>query len=72
MTVAPVSSKLLAAGDLTDIKATKDGTTDTTLKDDEVSKEALMILGIDRGVSPDVTTDLVKEGGVLSACAVTL
>ncbi|KAJ5221174.1 uncharacterized protein N7469_010061 [Penicillium citrinum] len=73
MTVAPVSPKLLAAGDLTDIKATKDGTTDATLKiEHEASKEALMILGIDRGISLEVTTDLVKEGGVLSACAVTL
>lgn len=69
MTVAPVSSKLIGGTDLTDIKATKDGSAE---EETPTSKEALMILGIDRSVSPKVTTDLVKEGGVLSACAVTL
>ncbi|KAJ5755701.1 hypothetical protein N7533_005244 [Penicillium manginii] len=69
MTVAPVSSKLIAGSDVTDIKVTKETLTE---EDNPISKEALMILGIDRSVSPKVTTDLVKEGGVLSACAVTL
>jgi D-3-phosphoglycerate dehydrogenase len=71
MTVAPVSPKLVL-GDL-EIKSNKDGLTDLVANEDKSSlKEALMILGIDRGVPPHVTGDLVKEGGVLSACAVTL
>lgn len=71
MTVAPVSPKL-GFGDL-DMKLSKDGPTDLAAKDERSSlKEALMILGIDRGVPPHVTGDLVKEGGILSACAVTL
>jgi D-3-phosphoglycerate dehydrogenase len=71
MTVAPVSPKLVL-GDL-EIKSNKDGLTDLVANEDKFSlKEALMILGIDRGVPPHVTGDLVKEGGVLSACAVTL
>ncbi|KAJ5089895.1 hypothetical protein N7532_008579 [Penicillium argentinense] len=68
MTVAPVSPKLAVGGNIEDIKATKDGPASA----DPASKEALMILGVDRGVSHSVTSDLVKEGGVLSACAVTL
>jgi D-3-phosphoglycerate dehydrogenase len=71
MTVAPVSPKLVL-GDL-EIKPNKDGLTGLVANEDKSSlKEALMILGIDRGVPPHVTGDLVKEGGVLSACAVTL
>lgn len=73
MTVAPVSPKLLVDSDPTDTKASKDGTVKAPIKGDNLAfKEALMILGIDRGVSSNVTTALVKEGGVLSACAVTL
>lgn len=71
MTVAPVSVKLSAVGS-TDPKHGKDDTIDSSIQDDPGSKEALMILGVDRGVSLHVTTDLVKEGGVLSASAVTL
>jgi D-3-phosphoglycerate dehydrogenase len=39
---------------------------------DQPLKEALMILGIDRGVPAHVTAALAQEQGILSACAVTL
>lgn len=71
MTVAPVSPKLVIGGDL-ESKLHKDGSSGVAVEDNTSLKEALMILGIDRGVLPHVTADLVKEGGVLSACAVTL
>lgn len=72
MTVAPVSPKLSLGGDI-QVKPHADGVTEVAAKEDKGSnKEALMILGIDRVVPPHVTADLVKEGGVLSACAVTL
>ncbi|KAJ5168840.1 uncharacterized protein N7482_004434 [Penicillium canariense] len=73
MTVAPVSPKLATGGELADVIPSKDGSADVGVK--EVApglKEALMILGVDRAVPPQVTEGLVKEGGVLSACAVTL
>lgn len=73
MTVSPVSSKLATGQDQAEIIPSKDGSADIRLKGMAPgSKEALMILGIDRGVSAQVTEDLVKEGGVLSAYAVTL
>lgn len=64
MTVAPVSKKLnppdqIAAGDGLE-------------EDTELSREALMILGIDRVVDQSVADALVKAGGVLSASAVSL
>lgn len=72
MTVAPVSSKLALGVDI-QAKSHADGVTNPTVQEDTASnKEALMILGIDRVVPPQVTADLVKAGGVLSACAVTL
>ncbi|KAL4916021.1 hypothetical protein BDW62DRAFT_186982 [Aspergillus aurantiobrunneus] len=71
MTVAPVSIKLAAVGP-TDSRHSKDDNIDSEPKDDPGSKEALMILGIDRGVALHVTADLVKEDGMLSASAVTL
>lgn len=73
MTVSPVSPKLTTGNDQVESIPSKDGSADIMVKEDmHASKEALMILGIDRGVSARVTEDLVKEGGVLSACAVTL
>jgi D-3-phosphoglycerate dehydrogenase len=74
MTVSPVSPKLATGNDQTEsIIPSKDGSADIGSKEDVPgSKEALMILGIDRGVSAQVTEGLVREGGVLSACAVTL
>ncbi|KAJ5759222.1 hypothetical protein N7520_006378 [Penicillium odoratum] len=63
MTVSSVSSKLTSTGSNVELSA-KDASS--------VNKEALMILGIDRVVQSHVTADLIKEGGVLSACAVTL
>ncbi|OOQ86645.1 D-3-phosphoglycerate dehydrogenase, chloroplastic [Penicillium brasilianum] len=74
MTVSPVSPKLATGHDQTEsIISSKDGSADIGSKEDVPgSKEALMILGIDRGVSAQVTEGLVREGGVLSACAVTL
>lgn len=71
MTVAPISSNLVL-NDL-DLKPNKDSYVERTIKEKPSPlNEALMILGIDRDVSLQVTSDLVKEGGVLSACAVTL
>ncbi|KAJ5619840.1 D-3-phosphoglycerate dehydrogenase [Penicillium lagena] len=73
MTVAAVSPKL-ASGEADEPKSSKDsGTAEVAVvKDRPVSTEALMILGIDRVVGQHVATDLVKEGGVLSARAVSL
>ncbi|KAJ5136684.1 hypothetical protein N7448_005238 [Penicillium atrosanguineum] len=71
MTVAPVSPNLV----FNDLGLTpdKDGSENTVAKGEFSSlNEALMILGIDRDVPLQVTSDLAKEGGVLSACAVTL
>lgn len=61
MTVAPVSKKL----DQPDESGAADGKPD-------LSKEALMILGIDRVVDSGVAEALVRGGGVLSASAVSL
>lgn len=73
MTVSPVSSKLATGHGQAEIIPSKDGSADIQPKGMAPgSKEALMILGIDRGVSAQVTEGLVKEGGVLSAYAVTL
>lgn len=73
MTVSPVSPKLTTGNDQAESIPSKDGSADIGPKEDAPgSKEALMILGIDRGVSAQVTEGLVREGGVLSACAVTL
>ncbi|KAJ5646624.1 hypothetical protein N7490_002996 [Penicillium lividum] len=63
MTVSSVSSKLTGTGSNVELPAK-----DTSA----ANKEALMILGIDRVVQSHVTADLIKESGVLSACAVTL
>ncbi|KAJ5634566.1 hypothetical protein N7528_002408 [Penicillium herquei] len=73
MTVAPVSSKLTTNGGNGEAKLTKSDS-GVVLSDDSVvgKKEALMILGVDRVIPLQTTTDLVQEGGVLSACAVTL
>jgi D-3-phosphoglycerate dehydrogenase len=71
MTVAPMSSNLVL-NDLV-LKANKDGFVERPNNEEPSPlNEALMILGVDRDVSLQVTSDLVKEGGVLSACAVTL
>lgn len=73
MTVAPVSTKLTGGTKLIDNMANKDGAVDGPAKTDHPGRhEALMILGIDRVVPPQVAADLVQGGGVLSACAVTL
>lgn len=73
MTVAAVSPKL-ASGEADEPNPSKDGGTAeaAAVKDGPVSTEALMILGIDRVVGQQIATDLVKEGGVLSARAVSL
>lgn len=72
MTVASVSPKLALSAEL-ESKPSKDGSVDMVIEEGHPSvREALMILGIDRVVSAHVTADLVKEGGVLSACAVSL
>lgn len=70
MTVAPVSPKFASGIEAGENKPSKDGSVDPDEKSG--SKEALMILGIDRVVTSHVAADLVKEGGVLSACAVSL
>lgn len=73
MTVSPVSSKLTIGAESKVVKPTGDATSEPTAKDaSSGNKEALMILGIDRVVPPQVTADLVKESGVLTACTVTL
>lgn len=64
MTVAPVSKKFSPPDQI----ATGDGVGGT----DELSREALMILGIDRVVDSSVADSLVRAGGVLSASAVSL
>jgi D-3-phosphoglycerate dehydrogenase len=67
MAVAPVSRKLTVTEGLKSVSAdTQDSVNDQPLK------EALMILGIDRGVPAHVTAALAQEQGILSACAVTL
>lgn len=68
MTVAPVSKKLVRTEELT---GTGNAPSDSK-NPDELKKEALMILGIDRVVDKDVIEALVKEEGVLSASAVSL
>lgn len=64
MTVAPVSRYKDSYGD-SDAQSLEVG-------DDLALTEALMILGIDRAVPEQATIALVKEGGVLSASAITL
>ena len=73
MTVSPVSSKLTISAESNVIKSIGDGTDEPATKNPSSGdKEALMILGIDRVVPPQVTADLIKESGVLTACTVTL
>ncbi|KAJ5937283.1 hypothetical protein N7454_004938 [Penicillium verhagenii] len=73
MTVSPVSSKLAINDDSNLSKPLRDSGIDLLTKETSSrSREALMILGIDRVVPPQVTADLVKESGVLTACTVTL
>lgn len=73
MTVAPASTKLTGGVNVTDTNPNQDGAADTILKGDNFgTHEALMILGVDRVVAPQVAAGLVEGGGVLSACAVTL
>lgn len=67
MAVAPVSQKLVETEGLKSVSAD----TQESVKDQPL-KEALMILGIDRGVSAHVTAALAQEKGILSAGAVTL
>ncbi|KAJ5225926.1 hypothetical protein N7468_007151 [Penicillium chermesinum] len=64
MIVAPVSPKLRDNYDEGDAQLTEKEKLDST--------EALMILGIDQAVPEQATAALVKEGGVLSASAITL
>ncbi|RJE20424.1 d-3-phosphoglycerate dehydrogenase [Aspergillus sclerotialis] len=64
MTVSPVS-KHFASPELA-----TDGPTESKI--DELNKEALMILGIDRVVDKSVAEALVRAGGVMSASAVSL
>lgn len=70
MAVAPVSTNLVNE------QPQKTFDTDNGLNEPSTkgqpSKEALMILGIDRVVPAHVTAALAKESGILSACAVTL
>lgn len=68
MTVAPVSKKLSHTDDLS---GAADGLVEPRSLDD-LNKEALMILGIDRVVDKGVADALVKSEGVLSASAVSL
>ena len=71
MTVAPVSPNLVLSE--LDLRPGKNDSEDPVAKGELSSlKEALMILGIDRDVPPQVVDGLAKEGGVLSACVVTL
>ncbi|KAJ5093483.1 hypothetical protein N7456_009344 [Penicillium angulare] len=73
MTVAPVSSKLSIHNAPSDAKFVKDGPTEVLSDVSGSGKtEALMILGVDRVVPQQTAEDLVQEGGVLSACAITL
>jgi D-3-phosphoglycerate dehydrogenase len=66
MTVAPLSPKHVV-----NLSApSKEGAPEPTK--DVFLKESLMILGIDRNVPSHVTADLAREGGILSAYAVTL
>ncbi|OJJ50211.1 hypothetical protein ASPZODRAFT_13301 [Penicilliopsis zonata CBS 506.65] len=71
MTVAPVSKRFLDGHHVesTDINKSARG---DSVQASGSSKEALMILGIDRVVDKSVADALVKEGGVLSATAVSL
>ena len=64
MTVSPVSKHFASPELPTDGQAES--------KIDELSKEALMILGIDRVVDKGVAEALVRAGGVMSASAVSL
>jgi D-3-phosphoglycerate dehydrogenase len=63
MGVAPVSKKL---------PEEEDGGNAGSANDADLQNEALMILGIDRGVDSDVIDALVGEEGVLSGTVVTL
>lgn len=66
MTVAPVSKKLSPPDQIATGDGLEEGATG------ELSREALMILGIDRVVDQSVADALVRAGGVLSARAVSL
>ncbi|KAJ5267174.1 hypothetical protein N7478_009982 [Penicillium angulare] len=73
MTVAPISSKLSIYNNSMDAKVVKDGPAEDLSDASGSGKtEALMILGVDRVVPQQTAADLVQEGGVLSACAITL
>lgn len=71
MAVAPVSPKLAVNESLKEPFPTDGSSQEPTAKSQSLN-EALMILGIDRGVPAHVTAALAKETGILSACAVTL
>ncbi|KGO66276.1 hypothetical protein PEX1_052810 [Penicillium expansum] len=71
MTVAPVSNKLAINESPEKSHPTDEGSQEPSAKGQSL-KEALMILGIDRGVPAHVTAALAKETGILSACTVTL
>lgn len=78
MTVAPVSKKLLSQeegglGHLIGAAAVVDNTKMSVNEHaSEPSKEALMILGVDKVIENTVAEALVQQGGVLSATAVSL
>ncbi|KAJ5508406.1 hypothetical protein N7527_010549 [Penicillium freii] len=71
MAVAPVSTKLAINETSKKSLAADEGSQEPAAKGQSL-KEALMILGIDRGVPSHVTAALAKETGIISACAVTL
>ncbi|KAJ5695632.1 hypothetical protein N7455_001477 [Penicillium solitum] len=71
MAVAPVSTKLAINESSKKYLAADEGSKEPAAKGQSL-KEALMILGIDRGVPAHVTAALAEESGILSACAVTL
>ncbi|KAJ5452809.1 D-3-phosphoglycerate dehydrogenase [Penicillium cf. griseofulvum] len=71
MTVAPVSTKLATNKTPKNPLPTDGGSVEPAV-DGHSLNEALMILGIDRGVPAHVTAALAKETGILTACAVTL
>ncbi|KAJ5650727.1 uncharacterized protein N7484_004450 [Penicillium longicatenatum] len=72
MTVSAVSPKLTISAEPSVVQSTGEGTAEPTKDVSSGNKEALMILGIDRVVPPQVTADLVMKSGVLTASTVTL
>lgn len=71
MAVAPVSTKLAINESSKKSLVVDEGFQELVAKSQSL-KEALMILGTDRGVPAHVTAALTEEAGILSACAVTL